>query len=82
METNNPNSTHLPDVGALWFRGPGDDAGDGQACLAGVDKVRGVHLTGQALNVPQDGHLDLQVGGLGLVHDETHQDVKLLVERE
>lgn len=94
---------YLPDVGALGFCGPGDDAGHGQSRLAGVAEVRRVHLPRQTLDVLEDGHLDLerpqshraslsqrvteshrrrylQVRRLRLIHDEPHQDVKLLVE--
>lgn len=74
--------TYLADIGALRLGGPGDDAGDGEARLAGVDKVGRVHLPSQGLDVAQDGHLHLQVGRLRLIHDEAHQDVELLLKRE
>lgn len=70
---------YLSDVGALGLSGPGDDARDGEASLAGVDKISWVHLAGQRLNVAQDGYLHLQVGGLRLIDDEAHQDVELLL---
>lgn len=74
--------SYLSDIGALGFSGPGDDSGDGETRLAGVDKVSRVHLASQRLDVAQDGHLHLQVGRLGLVHNETHQDVELLLVGE
>lgn len=74
--------SYLTDVGALGLGGPGDDARDGEARLAGVDEVGRVHLAGKRLDVAQDGHLHLQVGRLRLIHDETHQDVELLLIRE
>lgn len=77
MEADMPS--YLANIGALGLGGPGDDAGNGEACLAGVDKVGRVHLPGQSLDVAQDGHLHLQVGGLRLIHDEAHQDVELLL---
>lgn len=80
LHTN--QTSYLADVGALGLGGPGDDARDGKAGLAGVDKVGRVHLASQSLDVAQDGHLHLQVGRLRLIHDETHQDVELLLIRE
>lgn len=76
------SSSYLTDVGAFGLGGPGDDAGDGEARLAGVDKVGGVHLASQRLDVSKDGDLHLQVWRLRLIHDETHQDVELLLVRE
>lgn len=81
-ESADCSSSYLTDVGALGLGGPGDDARDGEAGLAGVDEVGRVHLTGQRLDVAQDGHLHLQVGRLRLIHDESHQDVELLLVRE
>lgn len=80
LHTASPS--YLADVGALGLGGPGDDARDGEARLAGVEEVGRVHLAGQRLDVAQDGHLHLQVGRLCLIHDETHQDVELLLVRE
>ena len=74
--------SYLSDIGALGFGGPRDDPRDGETGLAGVDEIGRVHLASQSLDVAQDGHLHLQVGRLRLIHDETHQDVELLLVRE
>lgn len=74
--------SYLSDIGAFGFSGPRDDARHGKTRLAGVDEVGRVHLASQRLDVAQDGHLHLQVGRLRLIHDETHQDVELLLIRK
>lgn len=56
--------TDLPHVWALRLCGPRNDPRDGQTRLAWVHKVWGIHLSGQRLNVLQDGHLHL--------HKHTH----------
>ena len=52
--------SYLPDIWAFGFSRPGDDARHRQARLAGVDKVRRVHLSTQGLDVLQNGHFYLK----------------------